>query len=362
MPRVRVAILGASGLVSQRMQQRLSNHPWFELVAVAGQSAGIGLRDLAWNLDQQRPEFINNSDILISDINSNTLAEELSQLGVKIIFSALPRKPALKIEKNLVESGLNVFSNASAYRMNPDVPLVVADVNPGALVQPSSNKSVHACATNCTLIPVLHPLSLLHQKYEIDSVVVRSEQALSGAGWKLLHNPDEKANAIGKEIDGEAEKIIEEAEKILAVSGVSWDVQCKRVDEQDGHLVNVEVHLKGSPTYSAVMATLSTSQVHDPLPSQPEYAMQLIDTEPDRNQHLWNGQTLDTVKPSIDLSAGMTTTVQVQSVEDGTVVFRALSHNTIRGAAGGVVLLAELALFNNMLASVDINPSSSSSE
>tara|TARA_A200000113_G_scaffold57071_1_gene48254 strand:+ start:1460 stop:2497 length:1038 start_codon:yes stop_codon:yes gene_type:complete len=344
------------------MQQRLSNHPWFELVAVAGQSSGIGLRDLAWNLDQQRPEFISNSDILISDINSNTLAEELSQLGVKIIFSALPSKPALRIERNLVESGLNVFSNASAYRMNPDVPLVVADVNPDALVQPSSNKGMHACSTNCTLIPVLHPLSLLHQRYEIDSVVVRSEQALSGAGWKLLHYPDEKANAIGNEIDGEAGKIIEEAEKILILSGVTWDVQCKRIDEQDGHLVHVVVHLKDSPTYSEVVATLSASQFHKPLPSQPEYSMQLIDTEPDRNQHLWNGQTLEEVQPSNDLSAGMTTTVQLQSVENGTVVFRALSHNTIRGAAGGVVLLAELALFNNMLASVDINPSSSSSE
>ena len=362
MPRVRVAILGASGLVSQRMQQRLSNHPWFELIAVAGQSAGIGLRDLTWHLDQQRPDFIEQSSILVTDINSETLANELSQLGVKIVFSALPSEPALRIEKNLVEAGLNVFSNASAYRMNPDVPLVVADVNPDALVQTSPNKGMHACSTNCTLIPVLHPLSLLHQMYEIESVVVRSEQALSGAGWKLLHNPDEKANAIGNEIDGEAGKIIEEAEKILNLSGVTWDVQCKRIDEYDGHLVHVVVHLQDSPTYSEVVATLSASQVHKPLPSQPEYSMQLIDTEPDRNQHLWNGQTLEEVQPSNDLSAGMTTTVQLQSVENGTVVFRALSHNTIRGAAGGVVLLAELALFNNMLASVGINPSSSSSE
>ena len=271
MPRVRVAILGASGLVSQRMQQRLSNHPWFELIAVAGQSAGTGLQDLTWHLDQQRPDFIEQSGILVTDINSGTLARELSQLGAKIVFSALPSEPALRIEKNLVEAGLNVFSNASAYRMNPDVPLVVADVNPDALVQPSPNKGIHACSTNCTLIPVLHPLSLLHLRYEIDSVVVRSEQALSGAGWKLLHDPDEKANAIGNEIHGEATKIIEEAEKILNLSGVSWDVQCKRIDEQDGHLVHVKVHVKDSPTYSEVAAILSAPQVHKPLPSQPEY-------------------------------------------------------------------------------------------
>jgi aspartate-semialdehyde dehydrogenase len=362
MPKARVAILGASGLVSQRMQQRLSNHPWFEIVAVAGQSTGTYLRNIPWHLDQHRPRFIDESDIFVKDINSKRLAEELLLDDVEIVFSALPTEPALRIERSLVEAGIHVFSNASAYRMSPDVPLVVVDVNPDSLVRPSPNNGMHACATNCTLIPVLHPLSLLHQRFEIDKIVVRSQQALSGAGWKLLHNSEKKANAIENEIDGEAEKIIEEAEKILNLSGISWDVQCKRVDEQDGHMVDVEVHLNELPTSSSVVSTLSASQVHKPLPSQPECSMQLINTEPNRNQHLWNGQTMSEVLPSVDLTAGMTTTVQLRSVQDGIVVFRALSHNTIRGAAGGVVLLAELAVFNNMLPSVGINPSSSSSE
>ena len=359
MSRVSVAILGATGLVSQRMQQRLSLHPWFELSAVAGQSFGGKLSDVQWHLEQVRPKFISESNIVIKNINSAILAKEFVNEGIKIVFSALPRQPALGIEKQLVDAGLHVFSNASAYRMHPDVPLVVADLNPDDLYIPSLNRGMHACATNCTLIPLIHPLSLLNKRFDIAKVIVRSEQALSGAGWKLLHEQPLRERAIGKEIEGEAQKIIEEAERILAINDVVWDVRCTRVDEQDGHIVNVEVHLDNKITYDEVMSTLSSSNPSLPLPSQPIHAMELIDTQPFRKQFLWNGQTMEPLQPSKDLKAGMTTSVQLQSVEDGCLVFSALSHNTIRGAAGGVVLLAELAVYNNMLASVDINPSSS---
>ncbi|CAI8337786.1 MAG: hypothetical protein CMA41_04680 [Euryarchaeota archaeon] len=364
MPKVRVAILGASGLVSQRMQQRLSMHPWFELAAVAGQLGGTKLSEIDWFLDEKRPEFIQQSDIRIFDIHDPKLAVKLIEAGAQIVFSALPSQPALHIEKNLNEAGLHVFSNASAYRMHPEVALVVADVNPEALIRPTSKRALHACATNCTLIPVLHPLSILSQYHNINRVVVRSEQALSGAGWKLLHNEDEKAKAIEQEIPGEAEKIIEEAEQILGIDGIEWDVQCKRVDEKDGHIVNVEVHLADNPTYDSIKSELDSMILEriNPLPSQPQYPMILIQSDPLRTRDLWMGQTFDEVQPSLDLKAGMTTTVQLKTVESGVVYFKALSHNTIRGAAGGVVLLAELAHHNNLFSSVDLNPPSSSSE
>ena len=364
MPRTPVAILGASGLVSQRMQQRLCMHPWFTLVAVAGQDAGIRLSEIKWHLDEERPNFIDECSIEVIDINSNNLAQELIEAGVTIVFSALPSQPALNIEKYLVESGLHVFSNASAYRMHPDVPLVVADVNPDALVNHSPERALHACATNCTLIPILHPLSILSENHDIDKVIVRSEQALSGAGWKLLHNESLQANAIGQEIEGEAEKITEEAERILSLENTEWDVQCLRVNEQDGHLVRVQVHLSNRPSYDCIRSEFASMVIeHDSLlPSQPRQPMLVTETEPRRDQHLWNGQTLEQLKPSIDLKAGMTTTVQLKSVEDGVVDFTALSHNTIRGAAGGVVLLAELAYSNDLIPSVNINPTSSSSE
>ena len=346
MSRVRVAILGASGLVSQRMQQRLALHPWFELVAVAGQSPGKKLADISWHLDQSRPEFIDSSDIKILDINDEQLAGQLKHRNVTVVFSALPSEPALRIEANLVDAGLHVFSNASAYRMHPNVPLVVADVNPDAL-QVRSGETIHACATNCTLVPILHPLAVLSRRFSITKVVARSEQALSGAGWKLLQNQELRKQALGQEIPGEAEKIIEEIERILNLDS-TWDVQTKRVDQQDGHIVHVEVHLRDKPSHDTIVTLFQNTEASRELPSQPEQRMECIDSEPSRDEHLWNGKTMDTVNPTKDLKAGMTTTVQLKSVNEGVVSFIALSHNTIRGAAGGVVLLAELAYLNKL--------------
>ena len=341
MSRVHVAILGASGLVSQRMQQRLAMHPWFELVAVAGQSPGTNLADIEWHLDEPRPELLNSSEIKILDINHGNLSQELKKRNVTVVFSALPSEPALRIESELVSSGLHVFSNASAFRMHPHVPLIVADVNPEAL-DASSGQALHACATNCTLIPILHPLSVLSQNYTITKVIARSEQALSGAGWKLLHNQELKMRAIDQEIPGEAEKIVEEIERILDLNA-EWSVQTKRVDERDGHIVHVEVHVDNTPTFDMVASLLQSEEQTLALPSQPTHSMECIQSEPNREEHLWNGQSMTPLDPSMDLKAGMTTTVQLKSVENGVVSFIGLSHNTIRGAAGGVVLLAELA-------------------
>ena len=171
-----------------------------------------------------------------------------------------------------------------------------------------------------------------------------------------------QSKAIGNEIDGEAEKIIEEAEKILRTNEIEWDVQCKRVAEIDGHIVNVEVHVTDLPTKKEINQLLSNGYSEHllQLPSQPEIPMAVVQTKPSRDAFLWNGQTMDSLDPSSDLKAGMTTTVHLNDVVDGKISFCALSHNTIRGAAGGVLLLAELAYQNNMLPSVDINPPSSS--
>ena len=281
MSRVRVAILGASGLVSQRMQQRLSMHPWFELVAVAGRATGTKLSDVDWCLDEPRPQFIDECDINILDIHDEHLSTKLLQKNVQVVFSALPSQPAITIEADLVKAGLHVFSNASAYRMHADVALVVADVNPDALVQPEDGQALHACATNCTLIPILHPLSVLKRHYTITTVVVRSEQALSGAGWTLLHDAEKRTEAINKEIQGEADKIIEEIERILHLDAIMWDVQCKRVDKRDGHIVHVDVHLVEQPTMQSVVSILENIEVDhlNPLPSQPEFSMTLKQSE-----------------------------------------------------------------------------------
>lgn len=148
--------------------------------------------------------------------------------------------------------------------------------------------------------------------------------------------------AIDQEIPGEAEKIVEEIERILDLNA-EWDVQTRRVNELDGHIVHVEVHVDDTPTFDTVASLLQSKESTHALPSQPTRRMECIQSEPRREDHLWNGQSLIPLDPSKDLKAGMTTTVQLKSVENGVVSFIGLSHNTIRGAAGGVVLLAELA-------------------
>ena len=152
--------------------------------------------------------------------------------------------------------------------------------------------------------------------------------------------------AIDEEISGEAEKIVEEIERILDLNA-EWDVQTKRVDERDGHIVHVEVHIDNTPAFDMVASLLQSNEPVYALPSQPTHRMECIQSEPSREEHLWNGQSMTPLDPTMDLKAGMTTTVQLKSVENGVVSFVGLSHNTIRGAAGGVVLLAELAYLKN---------------
>lgn len=363
MPSARVAILGAGGCVAQRMQQRLVNHPWFELVAVAGQDSGQMLSAIPWRLNQERPEALESISEPILDVHAPDLYQSLKSLGVTIVFSALPSNPALTIESHLSMNGLAVFSNASAFRMHPEVPLVVADVNPEALQQWPGELGWLACATNCTLIPVLHPLHAITNHHRVTHVKVRSEQALSGAGWKLLFDDELRKNAVGKVIEGEAEKIIEEAERILQLN-TEWDVDCIRVDAEDGHIVNVELELEQEVNYDEVKTLLQSQDYPHmkQLPSAPISPIIVLDESPTRAKHLWGTFQNSEHDPSQNLLAGMETSVHIESVEGKIIKFRAISHNTIRGAAGGVVLLAELALSQREIPSVDINPSKVSSD
>jgi aspartate-semialdehyde dehydrogenase len=363
MPSTRVAILGAGGFVSQRMQQRLANHPWFDLVAIAGQDSGRMLTTVPWRLEHNRPEALNNISEPILDVHSPDLHHSLKSLGVTIVFSALPSIPAHTIEALLSRNGLVVFSNASAYRMHQEVPLVVADVNPESLKQWPGKLGLLACATNCTLIPVLHPLHIIAKHHTVTRVMVRSEQALSGAGWTLLLDDEKRRAAIGNEIEGEAEKLIEEAERILQINA-EWDVVCKRVDAEEGHIVNVELELEQNVTYEEIKSLLLSQKYNHliQLPSAPATPIILLDESPTRAKHLWGSFHDSNPNPSQNLVAGMETVVHIEAVEGPTIKFKALSHNTIRGAAGGVLLLAELAVAEGEIPSVDINPSKVSSE
>ena len=360
------AILGASGIVSQRLQQRLANHPWFELVAICGgpDTAGKPLSSIGWKLEQQRPTL---AEITVLDLSNSKICKQLLELGVSIVFSAIPSEIAQDVEPMLAESGFAVFSNASAYRRVDGIPLVIAEINPQHMEHFAVDGLPMACSTNCTLMPIAMPLAPLDRVLGIKSLAMRSEQALSGGGWRLLSDEKALAGSVNPEIPDEARKTASELRYILgktvdlpsrknpkssvhiANASIDTDFVCNRVARKDGHHVFVTAKLLNPTTLAEVKMLISSFHAIPQLlnlPSAPTNPIQLVETI-DTNKHLWaDGESFpQQVEPSKDLRAGMAITVgNLQLIEPDIISFEAFSHNTIRGAAGGVVLLAELAL------------------
>lgn len=317
MTKLSTVILGATGLVGQRLQQRLEHHPLFEVVAISGSKATVGKRysQLEWRLEGERPNF----EFTICNI------DEIPD--VDIAFSALPSDIAENIEPKLVSRGIHVFSNASTYRMTPGIPLVIPEINPEEMREYSG----HACATNCTVIPVAMPLSGL-TKFGIKSVKINTMQALSGAGWQLLFDRSALAGNVDRFIPGEEEKVVTELKHLLNLD-CPVSVSCSRVAEPDGHIVEVEIELANIQDVNSIKEAMMIPNLE--LPSSPQHPVIVIDDLPNREQHLWAGGE--------GLDAGMATVVGGIKVNNNHVSFTALSHNTVRGAAGGVILLAEFA-------------------
>ena len=313
MGRYTVAILGASGLVAQRLQELLQEHPFFEVVAIAGSPKNVGLmfEELEWRLDSPRPDY----DILVCSMSDIP--------DVDIAFSALPSNVAEIVEPSLVARGIHVFSNASAFRRVAGIPLVIPEINPEAMKVYDG----HACATNCTVIPVVMPIKGL-MPLGIKSVTIQTRQALSGAGWRLLFDKDALAGDVNPFIPGEEEKLVAELKHLLDIE-IPVLASCNRVPHRDGHFVSCGVEISRSTTIEEVTQMMSLPRLN--LPSSPREVNMLIDESPNREDHLWAGD-------------GMTTTVGNIRVEDNIIRFDALSHNTVRGAAGGVILLAEFAV------------------
>ena len=343
----KVAILGASGLVAQRFQQRLANHPWFKIVAVYGspRTSGANLEELEWHLPEPRPNIppmeIRSMDSLMDDVED-----------FEVVFSALPSEVAITVEKPLAEKGLFVFSNASTHRMDDDVPLIVADLNPHHLLNlgdGDSSTGFVACSTNCTIVPAALPLKPLWDFIGLDGVSIATEQALSGGGIDLLTSYRE-TNEHSTDIPGEAEKMKEECLSLLGraqVDGVKLanlpvQVTVRRVEREYGHIVNVIADLHTEKSEQEVREWMENYRSRPQaleLPSAPTTPFIFVD-------ELIPSSMAD---PATDLKAGMAVRISEFEVESDMVSFRAWSENTIRGAAGGTVLLAELALAEGLL-------------
>jgi len=331
--RIPVAILGATGVVGQRFLQLLETHPWFvaaELVA-SNRSAGKRYGDaVRWTLDTPIP----------GDAAKMKLLPPGSALTSRIVFSALGRDAASEFEPQYASSGHFVVSNASAFRMDPRVPLLIPEVNPDAVTQLSEQpwrESGGAIITNpnCSVAGLALALAPIEREFGIESVTAVTLQALSGAGLPGPASIEALGNVI-PHIAGEAEKIEQEPLRILGAE-FSISVLVNRVPVADGHTICVFVKLRKKSSPGKVADALRGFATPERVASLPTAISRplVIDERPDRPQ------------PRLDVEhdRGMRVTVGPVT-SDGTydARFTLLVHNTLRGAASGALLNAELAV------------------
>ena len=351
MKQYKVGVVGATGMVGQRFITLLENHPWFKLTALAAsaRSAGKTYEDAVgsrWLMKTPMPEAVKKMVVL----DASKVEEVAAQ--VDFVFCAVNmKKDEIKaLEEAYAKAECPVVSNNSAHRMTPDVPMVVPEINADHLeIIPAQRKRLGtkrgfiAVKSNCSLqsyVPALHPLM---KDYGVTKCLVCTYQAISGAGKTFETFPDILDNVIPY-IGGEEEKSEQEplklwghidGDKIVPATALSITAQCLRVPVSDGHMGAVFVSFDKKPTKEEILK--AWKEFHGPaqdldLPSAPKQFLHYFE-EDDRPQ------------PKLDRMIENGMAVSIGRLREDTQYdykFVCLSHNTLRGAAGGAVLLAEL--------------------
>jgi aspartate-semialdehyde dehydrogenase len=343
-----VTILGATGVVGQRFLRRIADHPWFypAFLAASDRSAGKKYAEACqWHLPGT--PYAGCADTLVVPCAPEAAFSP-------IVFSALDAGPAREIEPLFAAAGAYVFSNASAFRMDEDVPLLIPELNPehfGLLpVQRARRGWTGAIVTNpnCTTVMLASPLAALQARFGLDAVVVTSMQAISGAGYPGVAALDIVGNVVPF-IRNEEPKVESESNKILGElvqSGSSASVvpapfavsaTCTRVPVIDGHTLSISVRLKTKASLGEVAEAFRSFEPKTAryrLPSAPSQFLRLLDAE-DRPQ----------ARKDLEEDSGMRITVgRLRACPILDFKFVSLGHNTERGAAGASVLNAEMAL------------------
>ena len=349
--KIPVGILGATGMAGQRYLQLLENHPWFDVVYLAASPRSAGKKYYEavsgrWHMDSPLPESF-------AELNVQSI-EKVKEASKEcaLVFSAVSSDAALDYEEIYAKAGCAVVSNASAHRWTKDVPMVIPEINPHHLqlidVQRKKRKWKKGCLVtkpNCSLQSYLIALYALDEKWKPNQVIVTTLQALSGAGHPGVASLDAIDNVVPF-IKGEEDKSENEPSKILGkVRGGSITLRkkprisatCTRVPCIDGHLATVSVSFDKKPTKRQILKAwqnFSALPQELDLPSAPSEPVIYLQ-EDDRPQ------------PRKDRMVGNGMAVTVGRLRPCPILdyrFVCLSHNTIRGAAGGGVLIAELLL------------------
>ncbi|MGB7069508.1 MAG: aspartate-semialdehyde dehydrogenase [Pyrinomonadaceae bacterium] len=345
MRKYRVGILGATGTVGQRFIQLLEGHPQFEIAALAASDRSAGkpyVEACAWKLPGVIPESVR--EIVVQPIEP--------PLDCEIVFSSLPSTVARETEESFARAGYPVISNSSSYRMDEDVPLLIPEINHEHLglieIQQKKRgfgKGFIVTNPNCAVVSFAAPLAALHRKFKVEAVAVTTLQAISGAGYPGVASLDITDNVMPY-IAGEEPKVETEAQKILGrfidtkieKADFSVSAQCFRVNVIDGHTASVRVDLKETATLEEVVAAMENFPSLK-LHSSPEKFISVTE-EPTRPQ------------PRLDRDNGNGMTITVGRLFPDNLFdyrFVAMSHNTVRGAAGSAILNAELIIDKGLI-------------
>jgi aspartate-semialdehyde dehydrogenase len=343
MARIPVAVVGATGMVGQRIIAMLDGHPQFELREVASSARTAGKRygsAATWRVPTAMPDGVGDLQ----------LKEGGSPLDSGVVFSAMPGGPATAIERDYAAAGKVVVSNSSSYRMDPRVPLVIPEVNADHLKLVHSQGTPGGIVTNCNCAAMFLTMVLapLHRRYGVEAVQVTTMQAVSGAGYPGVASLDILGNVFP--LPGEEEKIERETQKMLgsAAGGVvapaafPVSAQCQRVPVEDGHTETVSVRLAGNPDPGDVAAALrdfrGEPQVQG-LYSAPRRPIEVFEQD-------------DRPQPRLDANrhGGLAASVgRIRTCPVFTVKMLVLGHNLMRGAAAAAMLNAEAMLAMDLL-------------
>ncbi|MFM9107902.1 MAG: aspartate-semialdehyde dehydrogenase [Chloroflexota bacterium] len=339
--RIPVAILGATGSVGQRFIQLLADHPWFEVseLVASERSTGKTYREAApWRLSADLPDGVGELPVL----------DYAADLQSPVVFSALPGEVAREIEQRMAREGRALFTNTSTHRMDPDVPLLIAEVNPEhAKVIETQRRNrgwsgFIAANSNCSAMHLVLALKPLQDAFGLEAVAVTTLQAVSGAGYPGVPSLDMIDNVIPF-ISTEEEKMSEESLKMLGrltaggfePASIVMTAHCNRVNVRDGHTECASVRLGSTPEIAEVAQVLADFRGRPQeleLPSAPVRPI-VVRSENNRPQPVLDRDT----------ERGMATVVgRLRPCPLLGYKFVALGHNTIRGAAGASILNAEL--------------------
>ena len=331
--RIPVAILGATGMVGQRLIELLHHHDMFELVALCASSRSAGRpygEVTSWRLAGDMPDDLARTTVL-------PCSPAALPSGVRLVLSALRSSVAGPIEADFRDAGVAVVTNASAWRMDPRVPLVIPEVNPHHLrLLDGQGPGFIVANPNCCAIPAAMALAPLHRRWGVSAVLASTWQAVSGAGY-----PGESAwdilGTVHPHPGNEEEKLAIEPQKILgspdAPAAFALSARCVRVPVADGHLIGMHIRLGGDPSPEEVLAELQSWEGEaPPLPSLPRPPLR-VSLRRDRPSQRFDA----------DLDGGMRVSVgRVERCPIMGVKLYAMAHNTLRGAAGAALANAEL--------------------